>query len=209
MPALDVTAGRIASIVLAAGAGLRFGGGKQLAPLRGKPLLAHALAAAAAGPADAIFLVLGAEAETIEGALDLGTTIVVRCEDWERGPGASLRAGIEALPEDVATALVTLGDEPFISPQASRRLLEARRPGLRALRATYGDRPGHPVLIERELFPALRAIQSTARPAELLRDAGIATVACDDLGHPADVDTPEQLAALELPTEPSGPDSEA
>jgi molybdenum cofactor cytidylyltransferase len=192
-----VVAERIVSVVLAAGAARRFGGRKQLATLRGRPLLEHALAAAAAGPGEQILLVLGAHAEEIERRVELGGATVVRCPDWEEGRGASLRAGLAALGAEVAAALVTLGDEPFVSPEASRRLLAARRPGLAALRATYGGRPGHPVLLERELFGAVTAAARHAKPAALLHEAGIEAVECGDLGDPADVDTPEQLAALE------------
>lgn len=188
---------RIVAIVLAAGAARRFGGRKQLAPLAGRPLLEHALAAAAAGPAAATVVVLGAHAEEIEAGVELGAATVVRCPDWERGQGASLRAGLAALGPEVGAALVTLGDVPFVPPAASRRLLAARRPGLAAVRAAYAGNPGHPVLIERPLFAPLLAAPPDANPAALLREAGIETVECGDLGDPADVDTPEQLAALE------------
>ncbi|MBS1879678.1 MAG: nucleotidyltransferase family protein [Actinobacteria bacterium] len=189
--------GRIVAVVLAAGEGRRFGGRKQLAPLAGRPLLEHALAAAAAGPADGTVLVIGADAEEVEAGVELGAATVVRCVDWERGQGASLRAGLAALEPEVAAALVTLGDEPFLPAEAAARLLAARRPGLAALRAGYSGRPGHPVLIERELFAPLLAAPADAQPAAVLREAGIATVECGDLGDPADVDTPAQLAALE------------
>lgn len=187
---------RIVSVVLAAGAGRRFGGRKQLAPLRGRPLLEHALAAVTAGPAAATVVVLGADAAEIERGVELGDATVIRCPDWERGQGASLRAGLAALGPEVAAALVTLGDEPFLPPEASRRLLAARRPGLAALRASYSGRPGHPVLIERSLFAPIAAAPDE-QPATLLREAGIEAVECGDLGDPAEVDTPEQLAALD------------
>jgi CTP:molybdopterin cytidylyltransferase MocA len=188
---------RIVAIVLAAGAGRRFGGRKQLAPLRGMPLLEHALAAVAAGPGTDTILVLGAAAEEVETGVRTGGATVVHCPDWERGPAASLRAGIAAVGEGAAAVLVTLGDEPFVSPEAGRRLLAARRPGLTALRATYSGRPGHPVLIERALFAALSAAPAEIKPAALLERAGVESVECGDLGEPADVDSPEQLADLE------------
>jgi CTP:molybdopterin cytidylyltransferase MocA len=188
---------RIASIVLAAGAGRRFGGDKQLAPLAGRPLVEHALAAAAASPTTATVLVLGFDAQRIERQLDPHGARVVHCHDWERGPGASLACGLAALGPEVAAALVTLGDEPFVDPEATRRLLAARRDDLPALRATYAGRPGHPVLIERRLFARLIEAAADQKPATLLREAGIESIECGDLGDPADVDTPRQLAALE------------
>ncbi|MBS1888213.1 MAG: nucleotidyltransferase family protein [Actinobacteria bacterium] len=168
----------------------------SLATLRGRPLLEHALTAAVEGPADAIVVVLGADAEEIERGVELGDATVVRCANWECGPGASLRAGLAALDPDITAALVTLGDEPFLPPAAAWRLLAARRHGITALRATYSGRPGHPVLIERSLFATLAATPD-ARPMALLGEAGMESVECGDLGDPGDVDTPEQLRWLE------------
>lgn len=191
-----ILAGRVASLVLAAGAGRRFGGRKQLALLEGRPLLSHALAAAGAIGGDPIVVVLGAYAEEIEAAVDLGGAQVVRCADWERGRGASLRAGLTALPADVEAALITLGDEPYVSPAAASRLLTARRPGLAALRASYAGRPGHPVLVERQLFATLTDPAEDRKPGQVLKGAGAELVPCDDLGMSVDVDTPAQLAEL-------------
>lgn len=188
----------IVTIVLAAGGGSRFGGRKQLAPLRGVPLLEHALASAAASGSDRTLLVLGADAEAIEAGIDRGGATVVRAPSWDRGHQESLRTGLAALGPEVAAALVTLGDEPLLPAAASDRLIAARRSGTTALRATYEGRPGHPVLIERRLFaPLLEGLERGANPAELLREAGVEPVPCEDLGRPADVDTPADLAALE------------
>jgi nicotine blue oxidoreductase len=187
--------GRVASVLLAAGAATRFGGRKQLALLEGRPLLEHALAGAAASGTDLSVVVLGAYAEEIEAAVELGDALVVRAPDWERGPAASLRAGLAALPADVEAALVTLGDEPDVPAAAAARLLAGRRPGLAALRASYAGRPGHPVLIERGLFARLCA-PGDRKPGQILAAAGALLVPCDDLGLPVDVDTPAQLAAL-------------
>jgi CTP:molybdopterin cytidylyltransferase MocA len=187
--------GKLATVVLAAGAATRFGGRKQLALLDGRPLLEHALAIAAAGGTDLTVVVLGAYAEEIEAAVDLGDAQVVRAPDWELGRAASLRAGLAALPADVEAALITLGDEPYVSPAAGARLLAARRPGLAALRASYAGRPGHPVLVERALFAELEG-PGDRKPGQILKAAGALLVPCDDLGISVDIDTPAQLAEL-------------
>jgi CTP:molybdopterin cytidylyltransferase MocA len=186
----------VVSVVLAAGAGERFGGLKQLALFQGKPLLAHAIDAALAWPTDATIVVLGSRAAEIEESLDLGGVTVVRCADWAHGSGASLRAGLVALAEDVAAAMIGLGDEPLVPAAAASRLLGARAPGTNALRATYRGRPGHPVLIERPLFASLIDALPDARPGDLLREAGVVAVDCTDLGDPVDIDTPADLVAL-------------
>src|ERR1700744_6546648 len=80
--------GVIAGVVLAAGAGRRFGAPKQLADLGGRPMLERVLAAIAAAPLDRAFVVLGAEAEAILERVDLrGTEAVIRV-DWETGLSA-------------------------------------------------------------------------------------------------------------------------
>jgi molybdenum cofactor cytidylyltransferase len=196
-----VQSGRITTIVLAAGAARRFGGRKQLAMLRGRPLLEHAIVAADNSPGEQTIVVLGAFADEIEAGVDMGRASTVRCEDWELGAGASLRAGLRALDPEVDAALVMLGDEPFLAPEAGERLLAARGPGIRALRAAYAVRPGHPVLIERPLFGPMIAALPRAKPAAFLRDAGIVYVDCHDLDEPVDVDTPEQLTVVDRPTE--------
>jgi molybdenum cofactor cytidylyltransferase len=187
--------GRVASVLLAAGAARRFGGRKQLALLEGRPLLDHALAIAAASDTDPTVLVLGAYAEEIAAAVDLGYAQVVRCPDWYLGRAASLRAGLASLPADIEAALITLGDEPYVSPAAGARLLAGRRRGLAALRASYAGRPGHPVLVERELFERL-STSGDLKPGQILKAAGVEEVPCDDLGISIDIDTPAQLAEL-------------
>ncbi len=187
--------GRVASVVLAAGAATRFGGRKQLALLEGRPLLEHALAISAASDTDLTVVVLGAFAAEIGAGVDLGDARVVRAPDWELCRAASLRAGLAALPADAEAALITLGDEPFVSPAAGARLLAARRPGLAALRASYAGLPGHPVLVERELFARLEA-PGDRKPGQILKAAGALLVPCDDLGASVDIDTPADLAEL-------------
>jgi CTP:molybdopterin cytidylyltransferase MocA len=186
----------IGGIVLAAGAGRRFGGAKQLAPLGGVPLLEHALAAMAAVPVIApIAVVLGAHADDVREQVDFGFARPVVCDAWSEGQAASLRCGLDAVGE-VDAVVVTLGDQPRIAPQAIAALLLALDEPAPAARALYRGRPGHPVLIKRALFPAVRALRGDAGARDLLERANVLRLETGDLGSPADVDTPEQLAAL-------------
>jgi CTP:molybdopterin cytidylyltransferase MocA len=194
----------IVSIVLAAGAGSRFGGPKQLAELGGRRLIEHALAAAARASTDSVIVVLGAHAAQIEATVDFGDSRVVVCESWEEGTGASLRTGLRAVPADCGAAVVTLGDEPFVPAVATERLIAAREPGLAALRATYHGRPGHPVLIERRLFAPLTSPGPAREPRRFLQAAGLREIECGDLGDPGDVDTIAQLRDLGTRGESAG-----
>src|SRR4051794_37635811 len=138
-----------AGLILAAGAGRRFGGTKQLADLHGRPLLEyaieHMLAVAALDP---VIVVLGHAASDILERVELGEAEVVIAEEWERGQASSLRRGVAALA-DADSVVVTLGDQPFITPRLIEAALEQLTPDYDAVRAMYGGKPGHPVVLGR------------------------------------------------------------
>ena len=176
---------RIAGVVLAAGAATRFGGPKQ------ERLLPRVLERVAASPVDEIVVVAG--------AYPLGDSLLrgiarpsrlVSCGQWERGPGASLRCGLEALDADVEAAVVVLADGPNLAPASVARVLESwRDEGGAVVAASYGGVRGHPLLVARTAWDGI--------PDDGLRVVAPRLVPCDDLGAPGDVDTPADLSALE------------
>jgi nicotine blue oxidoreductase len=127
------------------------------------------------------------EVVVVLGAHDVETSErVVRCLDWERGPGASLRCGLAALGPDVEAAVVVLADGPDLSPAAIDRVVEAwRERNDPVVVASYGGVRGHPVLLAREAWSRV--------PDEGARALGAVLVPCDDLGSPGDVDVPDDL----------------
>lgn len=185
----------IVGVVLAAGAGRRYGGLKQLAPLGGQPILERVLAAMALAPVDGTVVVLGAQAEAVLAGVDLHGALPVRCEEWEDGVSMSLRAGLEAI-SDAEAAVVAVGDQPFLSPLAVERVLAARGAGALAVRATYAGLPGHPVVIENALFDHARELCGDAGARALFDSVPTMSVPCDGLGRPEDVDTPQELDHL-------------
>ena len=173
----------IAAVVLAAGASTRFGAPKQRVLLA--PVLERVRAAASIGE---VVVVLGAhEVETDER--------VVRCPEWERGPGASLRCGLEALSPLTDAAVVVLADGPDLDPAAVERVVEAWLEGAgEIVAASYGGDRGHPVLLARTVWSRV--------PDEGARALEPVLVPCDDLGPPGDVDVPDQLPGRLRPREP-------
>ncbi|MEJ7715774.1 MAG: NTP transferase domain-containing protein [Thermoleophilaceae bacterium] len=110
-----------------------------------------------------------------------------------RASRSSLACGLAAV-EDAEAVVVVLGDQPGLSPEAVRRVLDARgHDG--AVRATYDGRPGHPVVLERSQIPALRDATGDVGARNVIM-RGLREVECDDLGGGEDVDTPDQLAGL-------------
>ena len=118
------------------------------------------------------------------------------CDDWEEGMAAPLRAGIGELDaRGAGAAVITLGDQPFITPQVIAGVVDHAGPGWQAVRATYAGRPGHPVLIDRSLFPAVAALRGDVGARELLATARVRLWECGRLGRDDDIDTPDQLEA--------------
>ncbi|MDP1618929.1 nucleotidyltransferase family protein [Phenylobacterium sp.] len=192
------------AIVLAAGAGRRFGGRKLLAPFEDGVLLDGALKAAFASPASTIILVTGSEAADVATAARAfaerqgqgGRLQIVHAADHAEGMGASLRAGAALLPADSAGAFVFLGDMPRIPTAVLPRLVEAVETGAAAAAPVCGGRRGHPVLFGAGLFAPLRQASGDEGARAALAGLGprLALIETDDAGVLFDVDQPGDLA---------------
>ena len=180
----------IGGLILAAGEGRRFGGTKQLAELRGRPLLEHALEAMTVVSPRVV--VLGHAAGEILERVDLHGAEPVVCGDWAAGQAASLRCGIDALGA-VDAAVVTLGDQPGITAEAIAAVVAAVGDE-DAVRAMYGGAPGHPVLLRRPLLARAGELRGDSGFRDLLADAMVRDVEIGALADPADIDTREELA---------------
>ena len=119
------------------------------------------------------------------GAHDVETDArVVRCPDWERGPGASLRCGLAALPDEVDAAVVVLADGPDLAPEAIDRVVAAwRADGGDVVAATYAGVRGHPVLLARAAWRRIpdegaRALEPRSSPATISAPRATST-ACE------------------------------
>jgi len=190
----------VSAILLAAGGGSRFGGGKLLAEFDGRPLIRAALDALSGAPVDETVVVLGARAGEMRRICEPYGVRIVENADWERGQSTSVLAGLRACAAQARAAVVLLADQPLVGAGAVARLVAALEEGAEVAVATYGGRRRNPVLFSREVWPLLER--------ELLGDEGarsvlgrhpglVVEVPCDGVGDPADVDTREDLRRLE------------
>lgn len=184
----------VAGLLLAAGAGRRFGMPKALVEHRGALLVEHAVRVLLDAGCAPVVVVLGASADEVRARADLAGTTVVDNPGWAEGMSSSLRAGLTELAGSGADAVVVLPvDTPGVTAAAVRRLAE--RAGADALaRATYDGAPGHPVLIGRAHWDGVRAEavgDEGARPYLLRRE--VVGVPCADIADGADADRPEDL----------------
>lgn len=184
-----------ATLVLAAGASTRFGSPKQLQVVGREAMLARVLATLDGITNGPQLVVLGAHAGLVSSVVPAESWRIITAEDWEAGLGASLRAGLAAIPDD-RPVLIVLGDLAWLAREAAERVLEAARaPENRSatvLRAFDGDVPGHPVLLRGEAVRAARGAPD-AGPGKLLKGLGVVPVPCDGLGTTLDVDTVADL----------------
>jgi CTP:molybdopterin cytidylyltransferase MocA len=139
-----------------------------------RELLPTVLEALSRAPIDEIVVVEGAHRLTLEPG---SRALLVRCADWEAGPGASLRCGLAALGEDVSRAVVVLADGPELDPRAIARLLERPEP---VVAASYDGTRSHPVALDRSVWGEV--------PDEGGRALEPLLVDCSDLPPPGDVD---------------------
>jgi molybdenum cofactor cytidylyltransferase len=185
----------ISAIVLAAGAGTRFGGTKQVEELRGKPLAQHAIDAATESGVDEIILVLGHEAERVRDAVRLpGTGRWVVNPAHSTGMASSLAVGLAHADPASEAAVVLLADQPGITAQHIRSLLDAfaaRRSPVVRLRFRAG--PG-PSLIARSLWSDVSALEGDLGARDLIARRPELVESVDVGGDaPIDVDVREDL----------------
>ena len=179
-----------AVVILAAGAGSRFDGArhKLLAELDGRPLIAHAVAAAldaAVGPVLVVW-----------GAVDLGPALdgfgvdLVRNERWAEGQATSLQVGIAAADRPgVEAVVVGLGAQPFV-PGSAWQLVAAT--GGPVATASFGGRPRPPVRLERSVWPLLPT-RGDEGARSLVADRPDLVIRVEVSGEPADIDTLDDL----------------
>jgi molybdenum cofactor cytidylyltransferase len=186
------------AVVLAAGSGSRFGGGKLTAAWDAGVLLEGALAAAFAAPVRSVTVVIGADAQAVAAAARSfdPRALIVHADDHAEGMGASLRAGIASLPADADGAFVFLGDMPRVPPSVLRQMARAVAAGAEAAAPVYQGRRGNPVLLGAGLFPQLLALTGDAGARGVLQSlgAGLALVEAPDDGVLFDVDVPADLS---------------
>ena len=190
----------VSAVLLAAGAGRRFGGGKLLAQYGGRPLIEAALANLAEAPVDETLLVVGVDAGRLREVCEPYGVRVVENPRWAEGQATSVLAGLRACGPEARAAVVLLADQPLVGAGAVERLVEAFEGGAEVAVAAYDGEPRNPALFAREIWPLLEEELSGdegARAVLRRRPELVTLVPCDGTGDPTDVDTMEDLRRLE------------
>ena len=202
---------RVAGLILAAGSGTRFGGGKMRARLDGRPLVAHVIATARAVGLGRLVLVLGADATAVRTELltadpdALAGVLVAINPAAERGLATSLRLGLAVATADPRPdgVLILLGDQPRVRSDVIAAVMTAATaapPDARAVAPAYDDDAApNPVLLLPRAWPLVAGLEGDRGIGPLLTFRPDLVVRVPAAGSNPDVDTPEDLAALSAP----------
>ena len=185
----------VAAVILAAGESRRFGSPKQQALLNGRTLVQHVLQLAVKAGLDPVIAVVP---EWFYPPQEGGSEVDwVRNSHPERGMSESLKIGFAGLPASVEAAVILLGDQPTL-PVSSIEAILARRGERPIVAARSADHPTPPVLVERSHFGVVQQALGDRGLRDLLvaRPELVASVKLPPID---DVDTPDQLRALEHP----------
>ena len=191
------TRGLIVGVLLAAGAGSRFGGGKLVARLADGRGVAETACAHLLPAVDRVVAVIPAQPGALEDALRAAGAEVVRCDTEAPGMGVSIACGVSA-SADAAGWLVALGDMPLIPSSQHRLVADALRAGADIVAPVCQGRRGHPVGFAARFGDELRALEGDeGARAVLARHRGaLLELAVDDDAGWQDIDTPSDLAAV-------------
>jgi len=196
-PAAPSPEGGVAGVLLAAGSGSRLGRPKALVELDGVRLVDRGIWLLQSGGASPLVVVTGAAPVSLPPGV-----ISAFNPDWASGMGSSLAAGLGAVPDGSAAAVIALVDQPLVGPAAVDRLIAAFEGGARVAVAAYDGQPRNPVLIAREYWAEVAGLAAGdvgARPFLRAHPDLVTLVECGDTGRPDDVDTPDDLARLTGP----------
>ncbi|MDP3522325.1 MAG: nucleotidyltransferase family protein [Hydrogenophaga sp.] len=205
-PASSSTPEHVAAVLLAAGAATRMGRRpKCLLELGGQALIRRQVLALAQAGVAPVLVVLGHHAERIARVLEDLPVCLVHHPAPDRGQTSSLHLGLQALPDGAQAVLVALADQPLLTAQDIRDLLDAfvaRPAGTQLLRPVVDGLPGNPVVFTRAVARAMVAggpdmggqQWQAAHPAQVLRWA------TPNSHYRVDVDSMDDVAALAAQT---------
>lgn len=185
------------AVVLAAGAGSRFGGRKLLASWRGRRLAARALDAAASACGTRTLLVAGSDWRDVCAACAPLPGFFLRNEDWQAGIGGSIALGVRALAHAADAVLLVLADQPLVTAAHLSALAGCWRGAPESIVATgFAGIAGPPVVFPAAFFGELAALEGDRGARDVLARAHASVVTLPFEPAAVDIDRRGDLERL-------------
>lgn len=202
----DSAATGLHAAILAAGPATRFGSPKQLVRIGGEPVLHRAVANAALVAGHSVSVVVGAHARDVAPALRQRAVSMVLNRDWEEGIASSIRAAVRSAPPGASALLLLQADQVAVTGDDLRRLHSAwRRHPILIAAALYAGQPGLPAIFPRWAFTDLLDLRGDRSVGLVLRRNVDRVVRLPMWNAAIDLDTPEDLLAIESGAEAAEP----
>ncbi len=196
---------RVAGILLAAGASTRMGKTKQLLPLGGKTLIERVLIEALTSELDKVVLVLGYQAGDIKKIITppfpQPKLSIIENRQFKQGISSSIIAGLSEIENTHDHAMILLGDMPFIDRDLINLLLRRYLQSGLPIGAIKGkERPAHPMIFSRELYPELLILRGDVGARALFTKYKDQVCLIEPEGpyDGRDIDTPEDYAGFQI-----------
>jgi len=186
----------VTGLVLGAGGSKRLGRPKQLLPYGDRPLLEHTLSTARECGFDQLIVPIGGAADEVRERVDFTGAEVVVNYAFGEGCSSSIAAALSAVNQRCEVLVLMLGDQPGVTPDTVRALLEARGDAPLAV-CRYDDGRGHPIAFHQSVLPQLADLHGDKGVWRLLDERAADVVDVPIAGNvPLDVDTPEDYQAV-------------
>lgn len=175
-----------AAVILAAGSSSRMGQSKQMLDIRGEKLLVKTIRTIISAGIHRVIIVLGAEEKAHRDLISDLPVEVIYNEDWQRGMGSSLKAGLRDLIADDRSpevVVVSVCDQPLLKPQNIQALIARHQEtGKPIVASEYSGAPGVPALFHKSFFERLMRLPD---------DQGAKKIILDNIGEASLVSFPE------------------
>lgn len=190
---------KIGAVLLAAGGSKRMGEPKLLLPWCGKPIIRWVARLALEAGCAPLIVVTGAGAEEVQKALANLPVCFIHNPDWESGQSTSVKAGVAALSNDVAAAMVFLGDQPQIPLHVVEEIIETYRSSITAepiFIPTVDGKRANPVLLDRSIFAQLVHLAGDTGARALFAQFPICYIPFSEPDLLLDIDNPDDYQRL-------------
>ncbi len=185
-------------VILAAGSSSRMKQPKMLMEFNGTIFIQHIIQTAKQLPDTTIAVVTGCYHDLLQPILMNEPVDIVYNDNWEKGMGSSISAGITRLNQSsISNCFVLVCDQPYITATLLKEMLQQKElTGKGIVACSYQDTFGTPVLFDQRYFNLLMQLDGPTGAKKMVQQFLDDTVMVDFPEGAVDIDTPEDYRVL-------------